>query len=142
MPVPDEWSSPVMDEGSAVVDLVLVSLLLMPLFVALLHVGSVLYVRNTLAACAHDAARYAASHDIVTAGPEAIRDAVHRRIDACVPVLVGRRLTVTAEAERTVRTTPDGAAVPVVEVHVSGVLDAIVGTRTIHAAAAVLSEDP
>jgi len=47
--------------GSAVVDLVLVLLILVPLVLAVLQVGLVLYVRNTLASAASEGARYAAT---------------------------------------------------------------------------------
>ena len=49
--------------GAAVVDFVLVSVVLMPLFLGLLQVGLVLHVRNTLAAAATEGARYAATVD-------------------------------------------------------------------------------
>lgn len=46
--------------GSAVVDLVLVLLVLVPLVLGVLQVALVLYVRNTLASAASEGARYAA----------------------------------------------------------------------------------
>src|SRR6185436_17135255 len=49
--------------GSAVVDFVLVLVVLVPLFLGILQVGLVLYVRNTLAAAASEGARYAATQD-------------------------------------------------------------------------------
>lgn len=51
------------DDGSAVVDFVLVSLILMPLFLGLVQVALVLYVRNSVAAAATEGARYAARLD-------------------------------------------------------------------------------
>ena len=49
--------------GAAVVDFVFVMLLLVPLFLAIFQVGLTLYVRNTLAACASEGARYGAFFD-------------------------------------------------------------------------------
>jgi hypothetical protein len=49
--------------GSAVVDFVLVSVLLVPLFLGVLQLGLFLYVRNALTAAASDGARYAATAD-------------------------------------------------------------------------------
>lgn len=49
--------------GSAVVDFVLVSMLVVPLFLGVLQLGLFLYVRNTLTAAASDGARYAATAD-------------------------------------------------------------------------------
>lgn len=46
--------------GSAVVDFVLVSALVVPLFLGVMQLGLFLYVRNTVAAAASDGARYAA----------------------------------------------------------------------------------
>lgn len=51
------------ERGSAVVDFVLVSLLVVPLFVGLLQLGLYLYVRNTIAAAASEGAHYAAVID-------------------------------------------------------------------------------
>jgi Flp pilus assembly protein TadG len=46
--------------GSAVVDFVLVSTLVVPLFLAILQIGLFLYVRNTMTAAASEGAHYAA----------------------------------------------------------------------------------
>ncbi|MEV0799079.1 TadE family protein [Kribbella sp. NPDC050281] len=48
------------ERGSAVVDFVLVSMLVVPLFLGILQVGLYLYVRNTLTAAASEGAAYAA----------------------------------------------------------------------------------
>lgn len=49
------------ERGSAVVDFVLVLVVLVPLFLGILQIGLVLFVRNTLAAAASEGARYAAT---------------------------------------------------------------------------------
>lgn len=51
----------VRERGSAVVDFVLVLVVLVPLFLGILQVGLVLFVRNTLASAASEGARYAAT---------------------------------------------------------------------------------
>ena len=51
------------ERGSAVVDFVLVSLVLVPLVLGLVQVALVLHVRNTLTAAATEGARYAATVD-------------------------------------------------------------------------------
>lgn len=53
-------SRPRDERGSAVVDFVLVSMLVVPLFLGILQVGLYLYVRNTLTAAASEGAAYAA----------------------------------------------------------------------------------
>jgi Flp pilus assembly protein TadG len=85
--------------GSAVVDFVLVLVVLIPLFLAILQVGLVMLVRNTLANAAAEGARHAASLDQdLTAGErrtrEQIRGAVSGRfaqdVDARMVSLDGR----------------------------------------------------
>lgn len=49
--------------GAAVVDFVLVLALLVPVFLGVLQIGLVLYVRNTVTAAASEGARYAATLD-------------------------------------------------------------------------------
>ena len=51
------------DDGSAVVEFVLVSVLLLALFLAVLDLGLTIFVRNTLVATAAEGARYGANAD-------------------------------------------------------------------------------
>jgi Flp pilus assembly protein TadG len=51
------------ERGSAVVEFSLVSVILVLLFLAILQIGLVLHVRNTLVASAAEGARYAANAD-------------------------------------------------------------------------------
>lgn len=51
------------EDGTAVVESTLVIVLLVILLLAVLQVGFVLHIRNTLVACAADGARYAANAD-------------------------------------------------------------------------------
>ncbi len=48
------------ERGSAVVDFVMVSMLVVPLFLGIVQVGLFLYVRNTVTAAASEGAHYAA----------------------------------------------------------------------------------
>ncbi|MGY4773304.1 TadE/TadG family type IV pilus assembly protein [Kribbella sp. CWNU-51] len=65
------------ERGSAVVDFVLVSMLVVPLFLGILQVGLYLYVRNTATAAASEGAHYAAVLNRVPAdGESRTRDLV------------------------------------------------------------------
>jgi Flp pilus assembly protein TadG len=55
------------ERGSAVVDFVLVMVILIPLFLGIMQVALVLYVRNTLTAAASEGARYGATIDHIPA---------------------------------------------------------------------------
>lgn len=59
------------ERGSAVVQFTLVSVVLVALFLAVLQLGLVIHVRNTLVACAAEGARYAANADRSLADGEA-----------------------------------------------------------------------
>jgi Flp pilus assembly protein TadG len=59
------------ERGAAVVDFVLVSTLVVPLFLGILQVGLYLYVRNTVTAAASEGAHYAAVLNRVPADGEA-----------------------------------------------------------------------
>ena len=51
------------ESGSAVVDFVVVTMVLLPVFLGVLQLALVLHVRNTLASAASEGARYAATAD-------------------------------------------------------------------------------
>lgn len=114
------------DQGSAVVDFVLVVVVLVPLFLGILQVALVLHVRNTLTSAASEGARYAATIDrSVDAGAARTRDqiagAIAERFASDVtasPVLVhgvpGIRVDVHAEVPAL------GLWGPAVELDVSG----------------------
>lgn len=95
------------EDGAAVVDFVLVSMILVPLVLGVMQVALVMYVRNTLTAAASEGARYAANVD---RGPadgtartrEQIRGAITDRF---------------ADDVRTERATVAGAPGVVVHVH-------------------------
>jgi len=56
------------ESGSAPVDFVLVGALVTVMFMAVLQLGIDFYVRNVLAACVADGARYAANSDVADPG--------------------------------------------------------------------------
>lgn len=51
------------ERGSAPVEFVLVSLVLIPLFTGILQLGLFLHVRNTMTMCAHEGARVGANYN-------------------------------------------------------------------------------
>ena len=69
------------ERGAAVVDIVLVLLVLVPLFLGILQVGLVLFVRNTMASAAAEGARLAATAD---RGPADGAALTRRQIDSVV----------------------------------------------------------
>ena len=60
------------ERGAAVVDIVLVLVVLVPLFLGILQVALVLFVRNTMASAAAEGARLAATSDRGPADGEAL----------------------------------------------------------------------
>ncbi len=74
---------PARDEGSAVVEFVLVSMLLVALLMAVLQVAVFVHVRNVIAASAQEGARYGANADVDSAaGAERTRAIVERALSA------------------------------------------------------------
>ena len=94
--------------GAAVVDFVLVVVVLVPVFLGVLQVALVLFVRNTVTAAASEGARYAATldHDPV--------DGVARTRSQISGALAGRYADDITAREVTI----DGAAAVEVTVHV------------------------
>ena len=79
--------------GAAVVDFVLVTAVVVPLVLGVIHVGLVLHVRNTLTAAASDGARLAATAD------HGLTDGVARTRSVVSGILAGRYAEdVTAQA--------------------------------------------
>jgi Flp pilus assembly protein TadG len=94
--------------GAAVVDFVLVLVVLVPVFLGVLQVSLVLFVRNTLTAAASEGARYAATLDRTP------QDGVARTREQVSGVLAGRY----AEHVSARQVTIDGAPAVEVTVHV------------------------
>jgi Flp pilus assembly protein TadG len=61
------------ERGAATVDFVMVGALVTLMFLAILQLGIALYVRNVLAACLADGARYGANADIASPAAGAAR---------------------------------------------------------------------
>jgi Flp pilus assembly protein TadG len=97
---------------------VLVALILVPLFLAILQLGLDLYVRNTLAACAQDAARYAADEDIDTRGADVIQQAAQSRGSRCIDDSLSGRFAADVSGAATTTIDPTGSSVDVVQVDV------------------------
>ena len=134
------------ETGSAVVDFVLVSLILIPLFAALLQLGLALFVRNTLAACAQEGARYAADANIVAQGEATMTDTAAEHAATCV----GSSLS-TSFAQGITSTTPvitdsAGQPVAVVEVQIASPFPLIgffgAGPHVLHVKADAMQEQP
>lgn len=127
------------------VDFVLVSLILVPLFAGILQLGLALYVRNTLAACAQEGARYAAAEDIVRSGNAAITNAASQRAASCVTDSLPGSFANGIAASTPVLTS-GGGAVPVVEVEMASPFPLIgllgVGSSVLHATGDAMQERP
>ena len=100
------------EQGAAVVDFVLVSVLVLFLFLVVLQVGFVLHVRNLLVSSAAEGARYGANAD---RNPADGADKARGAVSSALSPKVAARLTYVATT-----TLVDGA--PVVEVTISGPL--------------------
>lgn len=94
--------------GAAVVDVVLVLVVLIPVFLGILQVSLVLFVRNTLAAAASEGARYAATLD---RGPADGAARTRAQISGALAARYAQGVTAR-------ETTIDGAPAVVVTVHV------------------------
>lgn len=114
------------DHGSAVVDFVLVLVVLVPLFLGILQLGLVLFVRNTLTAAASEGARYAATADRpvesgVAATRAQIREALAARFARSVTAhAVSVHGASGVEVDVTADVPPLGLWGPAIRLHVSG----------------------
>lgn len=79
--LPRGWRRPTDDRGSAVVEFVLVSILVVTLLLAVLQIAVFVHVRNVIAASAQEGARYGANADVDSAaGAEHTREMVSRAL--------------------------------------------------------------
>jgi Flp pilus assembly protein TadG len=88
------------DEGAAVVDFVLVTVLLLALFLAVFQVGLMFHVRNVIASAAAEGARFGAAANRTPAqgavrAQQAVRDALGRRTAAGIRCSAGRTTVVS-----------------------------------------------
>lgn len=133
---PTSRALPQGDRGSAAVDFVLVGTLVVFMFLALVQLGIDYHVRNVLAACAAEGARYGANADV--ANPQAGADKANELITSA---LGSRFATAVAAPEQD---TADGA--PLVTVTVTARLPLVawflpVGP-SVHAVGHALLEQP
>jgi hypothetical protein len=98
------------DGGSAPVDFVMVGVLVTFLFIGLLQLGVDFYVRNVLAACVSDGARYGANADV--ADPAAGAAKANQEITGALGSSYATAYAPTPQDE------VDGAAVVTIDVHV------------------------
>jgi len=94
-------------------------LILVPLFVAVLQLGLTLYVRNTIAACAQDGARYGANADFVAQGAEAMQAQAVQRATGCISSALSASYATQVSAAPGADVDAAGVPVDVVEVRVS-----------------------
>jgi len=95
------------EDGSAVVDFVLVLVVLVPLVLGILQLALVLHVRNTLTSAAAEGARYAATVD---RPPEAGVERTRAQIQGALAARFAEQVTAS-------QTALDGVPVVRVEVH-------------------------
>jgi hypothetical protein len=123
-----------------------VSLILIPLFMAILQLGLALYVRNTLAACAQDGARYGADANVVIQGDAAMADAATRQATRCVEESLSGSYAERITASAPIVTDSNGGSVRVVEVRISSPLPLAglfgLGPQFLHAQGDALQERP
>lgn len=127
-------------------DFVLVSLILVPLFMAILQLGLTLYARNTLAACAQEGARYASAENIVLQGPDAVTAAGAARATSCVDSSLSTSFSQAVAASTPVVNDPTGGPVQVVEVQISAPMPLVglfgIGPQWLHVKADAMQEQP
>jgi hypothetical protein len=121
-----------------------VSLILIPLFVAVLQLGLALYVRNTLAACAQDGARYGADANVVVLGDDAMADAATRQARRCVDESLFGSYAKQIAASVPIVTDSAGGSVRLVEVRIASPLPLAglfgLGPQVLHAQGDALQE--
>jgi hypothetical protein len=120
-------------------------LVLLPMFVAILQLGLALYVRNTIAACAQEGARYGADADFVRQGPDMMSARASDRTRSCIASSLS-----SAFSRNITATTPlvdgDGGSVPVVQVQVASPLPVFglfgLGEQVLHVHGDAMQEQP
>jgi Flp pilus assembly protein TadG len=121
-------------------------LILIPLFMAILQLGLALYVRNTLAACAQDGARYGADANVVVQGDEAMADAATGQATRCVVESLSGSYAKRITASAPTVTDTAGSSVRVVEVRIVSPLPLAglfgLGPQVLHVQGDALQERP
>lgn len=121
-------------------------LVLLPMFVAILQFGLALYVRNTIAACAQEGARYGADADFVSQGADAMIARASERTTDCINSAISASFSRNVSASTPVLDAAGGAPVAVVEVQVASPLPAIgffgIGDQVLHVRGDAMQETP
>jgi hypothetical protein len=111
---------------------------------AILQLGLALYVRNTLAACAQDGARYGSDANVVAQGDQAMADAATRQATRCVEESLSGSYANRITASAPTVTDPAGGSVRVVEVRIASPLPLAglfgLGPQVLHAQGDALQE--
>jgi hypothetical protein len=124
---------------------VLILLVLLPVFAAVLQLGLALYVRNTLAACAQEGARYGSAENLVTSPDGAAVDAAEMRTRGCIDAALADRYSRDVSAALTTECM-GGEPIPVVRVRVAGPTPIFglfgLGDQTLRVSGAAMQELP
>lgn len=115
-------------------------LILVPLFVAVLQVGLTLYIRNTIAACAQEGARYGADADFVAQGDEVMTARAVQRATGCIADALSASYAGQVSASPGADVDADDVPVGVVEVRVSAPVP-VLGLWTLGGNAIVVKGD-
>ena len=120
-------------------------LVLLPMFVAILQLGLALYVRNTIAACAQEGARYGADADFVRQGPDMMTARASDRTTSCIASSVSSSFSRDVTAS-TPMVDGDGGSVAVVRVQVASPLPVFglfgLGEQVLHVQGDAVQEQP
>lgn len=121
-------------------------LVLLPMFVAILQLGLALYVRNTIAACAQEGARYGADADFVSQGAALMTARAADRATSCINSSLSSAFSRNVTATAPLLTSAGGSSVAAVEVRVASPLPVIglfgLGDQVIHVQGDAMQETP
>jgi hypothetical protein len=121
-------------------------LVLLPMFVAILQLGLALYVRNTIAACAQEGARYGADADFVSQGADVMEARAADRTRSCIDSSVSSEFSRNVSASAPLVTDAGGAPVAVVEVRVASPVPVFgflgLGDQVVHVRGDAMQERP
>jgi hypothetical protein len=121
-------------------------LVLLPMFVAILQLGLALYVRNTIAACAQEGARYGADADFARQGAGVMAARAAERTTSCIDSSVSSAFSGNVTASTPLVADDGGAPVAVVEVRVASPLPVFgffgLGDQVLHVQGDAMQEQP
>ena len=121
-------------------------LVLLPMFVAILQLGLALYVRNTIAACAQEGARYGADADFVSQGSDVMAARATDRTASCIDSAISSTFSRDVTASTPSLSVAGGSSVPAVEVRVAAPLPVVgllgLGDQVLHVQGDAMQEAP